>query len=210
MKQKHFIDSHKGATVFFVFALIVYYQRWEHSTLWLYLATHGLYGILWVIKSQTFPDRQWEQECSWGYGIYIWFGLSLYWITPYLICVHEIEAPIWYQAGCVFLFGLGLFWHFASDMQKHMQLMLQPRLLTDGLWSRTRNPNYLGELMIYLGFGLLAYQWAWVPMTVLILFLGIIWIPNMKKKDQSLSRYPEFETYRNNTGLLFPKIGKKQ
>jgi steroid 5-alpha reductase family enzyme len=172
------------------------------------LATHGLYGLLWVIKSHTFPDRQWEQECSFGYGVYIWSGLSLYWITPYLICVYEITAPMWYQAGCVFLFGLGLFWHFTSDMQKHMQLTLQPRLLTDGLWARTRNPNYLGELMIYLGFGLFAYQWAWVPLLVLSLFLAIVWIPNMKKKDHSLSRYPEFETYRQNTGLLFPKIGK--
>ena len=208
MKQKHFIDSHKGATFIFVLALILYYQRWEHSTLWLYLATHGLYGILWVIKSKTFPDRQWEQECSWGYGVYIWFGLSLYWITPYLICIYKIDAPIWYQASCVFLFGMGIFWHFASDMQKHMQLSLQPRLINDGLWARTRNPNYLGEFMIYLGFGLLAYQWAWVPVCVLILFLGIIWIPNMKKKDQSLSRYPEFEAYHKQTGLLFPKLGK--
>jgi hypothetical protein len=28
----------------------------------------------------------------------------------------------------------------------------------------------------------------------------------MLKKDQSLSRYPEFAAYKNNSGLLFPKF----
>lgn len=207
MKQKHFIDSHKGATSLFVLALIMYNERWNQSTLWMYLATHGLYGVLWVMKSRFFPDRQWEQECSWGYGIYIWAGLSLYWITPYLICRYQVEAPLWYQAGCVFLFGMGVFWHFVSDMQKSVHLSLKSGLLTTGLWSKTRNPNYFGELLIYLGFGLLAYTWAWVPLCVLSLFMMIIWIPNMRKKDKSLSRYPEFEEYRKQSGFLFPKWG---
>ena len=38
----------------------------------------------------------------------------------------------------------------ASDMQKHMTLAHRKgTLLTDGLWGLVRNPNYLGELLIY-------------------------------------------------------------
>ncbi|NER47295.1 MAG: steroid 5-alpha reductase, partial [Symploca sp. SIO1A3] len=31
-------------------------------------------------------------------------------------------------------------------------------------------------------------------------------IPNMLKKDKSLSRYPEFEEYKANSGLLLPQL----
>ena len=46
MKQKHFIDSHKGATAIAVLGMMAYYDQWENHTLWVYLATHGLYGLL--------------------------------------------------------------------------------------------------------------------------------------------------------------------
>lgn len=37
-----------------------------------------------------------------------------------------------------------------------------------------------------------------------ITFLAVIWIPNMRKEDRSLARYPEFEAYRNRTKLFIP------
>ncbi|MFN6180885.1 MAG: hypothetical protein ACK4ZH_09320 [Dolichospermum sp.] len=38
------------------------------------------------------------------------------------------------------------------------------------------------------------------------LFIAMIFVPNMLKKDKSLSRYPEFAEYKENSGLLFPKL----
>ena len=66
MKKKHFIDSHKGSTFIFIIVLMAYFDQWDNNTAWAYLATHGLYGFLWVIKSMTFPDKQWEQSCGIG------------------------------------------------------------------------------------------------------------------------------------------------
>ena len=206
MKQRHFIDSHKGVTSLVVLALMGIYNQWDNVTAWLYLATHGVYGLLWVLKSQTFPDKQWEQSCGIGYGIYIWSGLSLYWITPWLITSQAIEAPPWLMGLAVSMYSFGVFFHFASDMQKHISLQLKPGLITTGLWARCRNPNYFGELLIYLGFGLLAASWAWVPVAVLGVFMGLVWIPNMLKKDRSLSRYPEFAEYKKRAGILIPFV----
>ncbi|PSN17333.1 steroid 5-alpha reductase, partial [filamentous cyanobacterium CCP5] len=31
-------------------------------------------------------------------------------------------------------------------------------------------------------------------------------VPNMRKKDESLSRYPEFADYRARSGLLLPQL----
>jgi len=39
-------------------------------------------------------------------------------------------------------------------------------------------------------------------------FIAGVFIPNMLKKDRSLSRYPEFDAYKANSGLLLPKLIK--
>lgn len=208
MKQKHYIDSHKGATFIYILSLMFIFNNVSdinNINIYIYLALHGTYGILWILKSRFFPDKQWESKCSLWYGLLIWFGLSLYWIAPYIIITKNIQPPNWYIVMCIFMYILGVFFHFTSDMQKFIQLRYHPNnLITDVMFSRIRNINYLGELLIYLGFSLLAMHW--LPIISLLCFVIIIWIPNMIKKDKSLSRYPEFKDYKKNTNRLFPFI----
>ena len=54
------------------------YGTWESVTSWTYLALHGTYGIIWILKSRIFPDMTWEKDTSVWYGLYMWFGLTLY------------------------------------------------------------------------------------------------------------------------------------
>jgi len=208
MKQKHYIDSHKGATFIYILALIYFFQdagSIDNTTIYIYLALHGTYGILWIAKSRIFPDKQWEAKCSIWYGLLIWIGLSLYWISPYIIITENIQSPNWYISMCISMYIFGIFLHFTSDMQKFIQLKYNPNnLITNVMFSRIRNINYLGELLIYLGFSLLAMHW--IPIIALLIFIAIIWIPNMFKKDKSLSRYNNFADYQHNTNRLFPFI----
>jgi steroid 5-alpha reductase family enzyme len=204
MKQKHFIDSHKGATFLWILCVMWYFETWQQTTLWIYLALHGTYGILWILKSISFGDKTWEQRTGIGYGFVIWGGLSLYWITPVLIAMWDINPPPWYLALAISLYSFGVFFHFAADMQKHVMLSLRPGLITSGLWARLRNPNYFGELLIYLGFSMLAMHW--IPLAALAAFVLIIWIPNMLRKDKSISRYPEFLDYQRRTRRFIPLI----
>jgi protein-S-isoprenylcysteine O-methyltransferase Ste14 len=203
MKQKFFIDIHKGLTFLAILAMMAYFKQWQNITAWIYLALHGTYGILWVAKSRIFPDKQWETTRSPWYGLYIWAGLSLYWISPYLITSRASQAPAWLLATCVAMYTIGIFLHFTADMQKYIELKYNPgHLITDGLLNRVRNINYFGELLIYLGFGLLAMHW--LPVVVIALFIILIWAPNMLKKDKSLSRYPEFIQYKHKSKLFIP------
>ena len=88
-------------------------------------------------------------------------------------------------------------------MQKYINLKLNPgHLIKDDMFKKLRNTNYLGELFIYVGFSLLACDWA--PLIALSIFIFAIWIPNMIKKDKSLSKYDDFKEYKNNTNRLFP------
>jgi len=205
MKHKFFIDSNKGFTPIFFLILMVYFKQWDNPTAWLYLALHGSYGILWVMKSNIFPDKTWERPVSWLYGLLTWFGLCLYWVGGWIVFSQAIRAPAWWLGFCATIYIFGVFLHFASDMQKHTSLKYNPNhLITDELFSRVRNMNYFGELLIYAGFGLLAL--SWLPIAILLLWVAVIWLPNMARKDRSLARYPEFEAYRKRTKLFIPYI----
>ncbi|MCG2784801.1 MAG: DUF1295 domain-containing protein [Anaerolineae bacterium] len=203
MKQKYFIDSHKAVTFLVVLGLMAWFKQWDNPTAWVYLALHGTYGILWVLKSRVFPDKQWEEDKGLFYGLYIWAGLSLYWIAPFIITSQNVQAPAWLLGLSVSLYTFGIFLHYAADMQKHVQLKYNPgQLIEDGLMARVRNTNYFGELLIYLGFGLLAMHW--IPLAVIALYLVIVWFPNMLKKDKSLARYPGFAEYKRKSKLFIP------
>jgi len=157
------------------------------------------------LKSAIFPDKTWEAKCSIWYGLYIWGGLSMYWISPWIIMSTPVENSPMYLGIIVAMFSLGVFFHYAADMQKHAYLILNPgNLITDGLMARCRNTNYFGELLIYLSFALMSHHW--LPVAVLIAFMAIIWLPNMRRKDKSLSRYPEYAEYKKRSSLLIPFI----
>ncbi|MDB4859767.1 DUF1295 domain-containing protein [Candidatus Marinimicrobia bacterium] len=209
MKQKHFIDFHKGINSIFILLLMYYFDSWNNIVAWIYLALHGTYGYMWILKSKIFPDRQWESKTSIRYGLFIWLGLSLYWISPYIIIsgnsILPFSIPMYpiYIFFCLTIYIFGVFLHFTSDMQKYIQLKYSPsNLIDNGMFKSLRNTNYLGELLIYLGFSLLALDWT--PIIALMIFIIFIWIPNMYKKDTSLSKYSEFKKYKSKTKRFIP------
>jgi protein-S-isoprenylcysteine O-methyltransferase Ste14 len=91
-----------------------------------------------------------------------------------------------------------------SDAQKYFTLQLKKGLITDGLFGRTRNPNYLGEILIYLAYAMLSFHR--LPFGILGAWIFGFFLPNMRKKDASMVRYPEFAAYKARTGMLLPKL----
>ena len=171
---------------------------------WVYLALHGTYGILWLLKDQIYPDKKWEQEIPVPVGIFSLILISLYWVAPFiLISSGTIPSPP-LIAAAIFINILGVFLNYTSDAQKYYPLKYKSVLITEGFLARCRNTNYLGEVFIYFSFALLVQHW--LVFVILGLFVAVIFFPNMFKKDKSLSRYPEFEEYKANSGLLLPKV----
>ena len=216
LKLRHWIDSHKAATGPFTLALIAAHPHaWDNYTAWTYAALHGTYGLLWVVKSSVFPDASWEKPAGVfkaegvpvGGGLTVWASLSLYWIAPWVICRDDVRVSAPQLAAAVAAYTVGVFLHFASDMQKHTSLTLRPgKLITDGLFAKVRNVNYLGELLIYGGFSSLAVKQTPLPAMALGAMVLFAWIPNMIRKDKSLSRYPEFEQYKKSSWCFIPLV----
>ena len=205
IKEKYIIDFFKGCTGPFVLLLIIIFQRTSSPTCWVYFAIHGSYGLMWVIKSNIFGDKKWERDCTIKRGIMLTSGLLGYWVIPFLLITSKIEAHGIIIAVSVTSNILGTFFHFLSDLHKSLFIEYHKgHLLNNGLWKYTRNPNYFGELLIYFSFALLSMHI--LSFFILGSIVVIEWIPNMINKDKSLSRYPEFNEYKKNSGFLFPNI----
>jgi steroid 5-alpha reductase family enzyme len=205
MKQKYFIDTNKGVTFIVILIMMAIYHQWQNPTAWVYLALHGTYGLLWVLKSNIFPDVSWERKTSLWFGLVSWFALVLYWFPGWWIMWKGVTAPPWLLALAVSLNAFGTFFVFAGDMQKFTALKQRPgELITDGLFRLSRNVNYFGEFLVYTGFALLPMVWlAFLPLAA---FIIIIWIPNMVRKDRVLASLPGFPEYKKNTRSFFPFI----
>jgi len=89
---------------------------------------------------------------------------------------------------CIFLFGIGNTLMMCADCQKYYTLQLKKGLITNGFFKRTRNPNFLGEMMIYLSFAVatgntIAY---WILMidwsTIFVIFMFFKEMSFRKKK----------------------------
>lgn len=203
MKLSHAINAHKGST-FAVVLLLMWYFSNDTIGPWIYLALHGSYGLLWLFKDRTYPDKQWEKQVSTPYGILVFLSLGLYWIPAYLVTSSPVSPPPWVLSLAVAMNAVGLVMHFGSDAQKHYTLIYRQELITDGFFSRSRNTNYLGEAMIYLSFALVSFHpLGFIGISV---FFLAVFLPNMIKKDKSLSRYPGFSAYKKRSGLFIPSF----
>jgi protein-S-isoprenylcysteine O-methyltransferase Ste14 len=203
MLLKYPINLSKGLTAFIIMLMMFCYDNFSTAA-FIYLALHGSYGMLWLLKDRIFPDKQWEQTVSLAYAVFVFAVLALYWLPGWLLISSDFQPSPGLLATAVALNGVGVMLHFASDSQKYYTLKYKPGLITEGFFSRCRNTNYLGELMIYISFALLAGTWLGF-LGIGAFFIGAF-IPNMIKKDKSLSRYEGFAEYRKQSGFLFPKL----
>lgn len=203
MKVKHAINLSKGLTFLVVLGLMLAYQNFTLGP-WVYLSLHGTYGFMWLLKDRIYPDKQWEQEIPILQSIVIFGLVSLYWVAPFILISSGTVPSLPLVAAAISLNLLGVFLHYTSDAQKYYTLKYRPGLITEGFFARCRNTNYLGEILVYSSFAMLAQHW--LPFLILAGFVGRLFVPNMLKKDQSLSRYPEFADYKNRSGLLLPRL----
>jgi protein-S-isoprenylcysteine O-methyltransferase Ste14 len=204
MKTIVYINAHKILVVPVVLGLMRLFHNWSTGA-FTYLSLHGTYSPLWLVKERTYPDRRFDERQPLPVGIlFIFLPLAGYYAAPYLLISRHVSLPPGLTAMVLVLFTMGIFLHFVGDAQKHYTLKFQKGLIEDGLFSRTRNPNYLGEIMIYVSYALMSLHW--LPFLVLGCWVFGFFVRNMRQKDRSLSRYPSFAAYKKRTGLLFPKL----
>lgn len=79
------------------------------------------------------------------------------------------------------------------------------QLATSGPYAYTRNPLYLGSLILALGFALAARNW-WIAAVMTVMFF-FIYLPVIRGEEAYLrEHFPEFDAYTRQVPRLFPRL----
>lgn len=116
----------------------------------------------------------------------------------------------------VWLFGFAI--EVIADAQKS-RFSADPankgKFIQTGLWSRSRHPNYLGEIILWIGVLIIAlpvlHGWQWValisPLFVTFLLTRVSGIPLLEKKaDAKWGGQEAYEAYKKRTPVLIPRL----
>lgn len=150
----------------------------------------------------------------------IWVGVSLLYVLMALPAVLHVRLSTvaWPDAAVgglvVAFFGLGL--ESLADRQKGAFKRLHPDRFCDWkLYRVVRCPNYLGEIVFWVGSfiaGLSAYDgwWAWLGAAVGLVCIVLIMIGSTKrlerKQEERYGKDPAYQQYIASTPVLFPWV----
>lgn len=82
-------------------------------------------------------------------------------------------------------------------------------LAISGPYAYTRNPLYLGSLILALGFAIAARNW-WIAALLLLIFVAI-YIPVISAEETFLqTKFPEFPKYSAEVPRVIPRLGSKR
>ena len=104
--------------------------------------------------------------------------------------------------GAIAVIGLGLRAYASGYVRK------ASALVTTGPYAYTRNPLYLGSLIIAAGF-VVAARSFWIALAASAIFLAI-YLPVMRFEEQFLrSQFPEFDDYARRVPRLLPRLSSE-
>ena len=84
--MRYYINLQKVGCPLLIFGMMLYFDNFSLAA-WLYLALHGSYGLIWLIKDFTFPDGSFERKTTFISTCVGWFGILVpYGYGAYLLC----------------------------------------------------------------------------------------------------------------------------
>lgn len=116
----------------------------------------------------------------------------------------------------IWIFGFAI--EVIADAQKN-RFNADPankgKFIQTGLWSRSRHPNYFGEIVLWIGVTIIALPvlqgWQWValisPVFVTLLLTRVSGVPLLEAKaDKKWGGQPDYEEYKKRTPVVIPRI----
>ena len=78
-------------------------------------------------------------------------------------------------------------------------------LATTGPYAHTRNPLYLGSLLVGVGFAIAARSW-WIGLALVVMFFAI-YVPVIRGEEKFLrEKFADFEDYASNVPRILPRF----
>lgn len=124
----------------------------------------------------------------------------------------------WLSIFGVVVWALGMVVEIVADAQKsafRKGPSNRDEFIRTGLWSRSRHPNYFGEIVIWVGVFITAAPvltgWQWVavlsPLFVILLLTRVSGIPLLEARaEKKWGDRADYIAYRDSTPVLVPRL----
>ena len=134
--------------------------------------------------------------------------------TPLFIIFMADTIHSWYTLIWLWIAAIWLIYESIADRQIIHFLKNKKKwdniVYTWGLWKYSRNPNYFGESLFWLGISIISlpisYFWIIGYLTITFLLLYVSWVP-MKEKRQA--KKENWKDYAEKTNRFIPMFQKK-
>ena len=154
---------------------------------------------------------------------HVW-NLQALWVTFTVIAASMTMTSMMHKPLGVWAIVGGLVWllgfvfEVVADNQKttfRKDPANKGKFINTGLWSRSRHPNYFGEITLWLGVMLIAVPvlqgWQWIalisPIFVTLLLTRVSGVPMLEARaDEKWGGQADYEDYKKNTPVLIPKL----
>jgi steroid 5-alpha reductase family enzyme len=164
---------------------------------------------------KTNPLRFFQVWCI--QGLWVALTASAAWIAMSADAADRAPLDGFAVAGIV-VWLAGMVFEVVADLQKQA-FRANPankgEFIRTGLWSRSRHPNYFGEILVWVGVFVVAVPvlqgWQWVavlsPLFVVLLLTRVSGIPLLEKRaDERWGDRADYRAYRDRTPVLIPAL----
>ena len=197
----------------------------------------SLLVVIWALRLSSFlylrihrtgKDGRFDQLKTSPIRFLVPWTIQGLWVFLTMIVVIVINsqadlAPalgIWDAVGLsIWLLGFGI--EVVADNQKtvfNTEPNNQGKWIDSGLWSYSRHPNYLGEILLWTGiacFGISCFtgleRFAWIsPIFIYLLLTKLSGIPILDRR--ALEKWGddlEYQKYRDHSPAFFSRLSKK-
>ena len=184
--------------------------------------------IIWTLRLGTFlflrikkvgedkRFREIKKSFSWFFMAFTFSGM---WVSICALCAltgisNGIELTVVTRLGII-LFMIGFTLEIIADTQKTNFRRIndnKDKFITTGLWKYSRHPNYLGEIILWIGVAIISYSSLEInqlftlvsPVFTYLLLVYVSGINLLEKSGQNKwGNLNEYKEYKSKTPRLF-------
>lgn len=201
--------SDRGGRTYLLAAMVVMWAVRLGSFLFTRISRSGGDGRFDEIKPDTLRFLGvWTIQ-----GLWVSLTAAAAWIA--MTSERAREVDVWAIVGLV-IWLTGITIEVVADLQKStFNREHKGEFISVGLWSRSRHPNYFGEILLWVGVLVVALPalsgWQYVallsPVFVTLLLARVSGVPLLEKRAQEKwGDDPAYQSYVSRTPVLVPRL----
>lgn len=159
------------------------------------------------------------------FGFWLLQGVTVFIVLFPTICLvakGRDRALTGLSIAGIAIYAVGLLLESVADYQKYLfkcKVENKGKWIDQGVWRYTRHPNYLGEILVWIGIYLFSYPilpspydllGAVSPLYIACLLLFVSGVPRLERlADAKWGRDPAYQAYKQRSGALLPKLPRE-